>query len=83
MDRDTIIRLAREAGFVVDEVSQQHQPNCIFHTHHMVDGLLERFAALVAKAERDRICEMLRQRHKQEDRHNYYGFIANMIEEQK
>lgn len=35
------------------------------------------------KAERHRICEMLRERHKQEDRHNYYGFIANMIEEQK
>lgn len=53
MDRDTIIRLAREAGFVVDEVSQQHQPNCIFHTHHMVDELLERFAALVTAHERE------------------------------
>ena len=54
MNRDTIIRLARQAGFVVDELSQQHQPNCIFHTHHMVDGLLERFAALVAAQERER-----------------------------
>ena len=48
-----IIRMAREAGFVVDEKAQQHQPNCIFHTHHMVDELLERFAFLVAADERE------------------------------
>jgi uncharacterized protein YfcZ (UPF0381/DUF406 family) len=53
MNREDIIRMAREAGFVVDEKAQQHQPNCIFHTHHMVDELLERFAALVAAAERE------------------------------
>ncbi|CAB4139915.1 hypothetical protein UFOVP408_26 [uncultured Caudovirales phage] len=47
MTRDEIIKMARKAGFVVDEKAQQHQPNCIFHTHHMVDELLERFAALV------------------------------------
>ena len=51
-----------------------------FHTL-VQEGELMRFAALVAKAERHRICEMLRERHKQEERHNYYGFIANMIEE--
>jgi hypothetical protein len=49
MSNEDIIRMAREAGFVVDEKAKQHQPNCIFHTHHMVDELLERFAALVAK----------------------------------
>jgi hypothetical protein len=48
MNRDDIIKLAREAGFVVDEKAQQHQPNCIFHTHHMVDELLVRFAVLVS-----------------------------------
>lgn len=53
MTRDDIIKLAREAGFVVDEISQQYQPNCIFHTHYMVDELLERFANLVAAAERE------------------------------
>ena len=60
MSRDEIIRMAQEAGFVVDEKAQQHQPNCIFHTHHMVDELLERFAALVAAAEREacaKVCE--------------------------
>lgn len=65
MDRDTVIELARDAAF--------HTP--------VMEGELLRFAALVAKAERHRICEMLRERHKQEERHNYYGFIANMIEE--
>ena len=69
LDHDTIIRLAEEAGL---------EPRLWNHT-----DAFERFAALVAKAERDRICEMLRQRHKQEERHNYYGFIANMIEEMK
>ena len=36
-----------------------------------------------AKAERDRICIMLDDLHKQEERHNYYGFIRNMIKEMK
>ena len=60
-----MIRLAREAGFVVDEKAQQHQPNCIFHTHHMVDELLERFATLVAAAEREacaKVCAELAER---------------------
>ena len=60
MNKEDIIRMAREAGFVVDEVSQQHQPNCIFHTHYLVDELLERFAALVAAHEREacaRLCD--------------------------
>ena len=60
MTRDDIIRMAREAGFVVDEKSQQHQPNCIFHTWHMIDEALARFAALVAAAEREacaKLCE--------------------------
>ncbi len=59
MNQD-IIRMAREAGFVVDEKAHQHQPNCIFHTHHMIDELLKRFAVLVADAEREvcaEVCE--------------------------
>jgi hypothetical protein len=59
MNRDDIIRMAREAGFVVNEKAQQHQPNCIFHTYHMVDELLERFAffvAAAAKAEEREAC---------------------------
>ena len=59
MTRDEIIKLARDAGFVVDEKAQQHQPNCIFHTHHMVDELLERFAVLVVEAERESIIAVI------------------------
>ena len=62
MTRDDIIRLANEAGFVIDEKARQHQPNCIFHTHHMIDEGLTRFAALVAAAEREacaKVCEEL------------------------
>ena len=73
MDREEIIRMAREAGFKVD---WQHADVAEIKAKRY-----EYFAALVAKAERHRICEMLRERHKQEERHNYYGFIANMIEE--
>ena len=48
MNREDIIRMAREAGFYVDEKARQNQPNCISHTYHMIDNQLERFAALVA-----------------------------------
>ena len=58
MNRDDIIAMAREAGFVIDDKARQHQPNCIFHTHHMVDELLERFAALVAAAEREACAQL-------------------------
>jgi hypothetical protein len=36
-----------------------------------------------AKAERKRICDMLDDLHRQEERHNYYGFIRNLIREMK
>jgi uncharacterized protein YfcZ (UPF0381/DUF406 family) len=58
MTRDDIIRMAREAGFIVDEQSQEMQPNCIFHTWHMVDEGLARFAALVAAAEREKCAKV-------------------------
>ena len=53
-----IVRWARQAGFVVDEKAQQHQPNCIFHTHHMVDEPLERFAAIVRADEREQCAKV-------------------------
>ena len=59
MTQDDIIRMAREAGFVIDEKARQHQPNCIFHTHHMIDEGLTRFAALVAAAEREACARMV------------------------
>lgn len=53
MNRDELIKLALEDGFIVDKESQKHQPNCIFHTWHLIDEGLERFATLVAAAERE------------------------------
>ena len=80
MDRDTIIRLAREAGlwemlegYANEYVCGNAEEDCLPD--------LERFAALVAKAERHRIYEMLIKMHTQEERHNYYMFIANIIKE--
>ena len=69
MNRNDIIRLAKEAGFVIDEKARQHQPNCIFHTHHMIDEGLTRFAALVAAAEREACAELCEE---MEDRENPY-----------
>ena len=54
-----IIKLAREAGFVVNEKARQHQPNCIFHTQYMVDELLKRFAELVRADEREALKRMV------------------------
>ena len=48
MNKEDIIAMAREAGFVVDEASRQYQPKCIGFTHYLIDDELERFAALVA-----------------------------------
>jgi hypothetical protein len=45
---DDIIRMAAEAGFIIDQESRQFQPNCISHTHHVIDEQLTRFAELVA-----------------------------------
>ena len=65
MTRDEVIMMADASAF-----------------HTLVqEGELMRFADLVAKAERKRICDMLRDRHAKEERHNYYLFIARMIEE--
>ena len=62
MNREEITRMAREAGFVIDEASRQHQPKCIGFTHYLIDDELSRFAALVAAAEREacaKVCDRL------------------------
>jgi hypothetical protein len=78
-----IVRWARQAGFVVDEKAQQHQPNCIFHTHHMVDELLQRFAALVRADEREqcaKVCEDLRPSKPEYDQRFYDGCTLSAAE---
>ena len=52
MDRDDIIRMAREAGFEVmdeDQYVNAHITDTLVH----IDTAVERFAALVAAAERE------------------------------
>lgn len=59
MTRDEIIRMAREAGFkVMDE--DEHQYAYIADTLCHIDVAVERFAALVAAAEREecaKVCD--------------------------
>jgi hypothetical protein len=59
MNKDKLIELAKEAGFVVDEDSRKHQPNCIVHTHYLIDAELMRFAELVAAAEREACARLI------------------------
>ncbi len=53
MTKDEIIKLAHKAGFLIDTHAQQYQPNCILSTYGLIDENLERFAKLVAAAERE------------------------------
>jgi len=54
MTKDDIINLAHKAGFLIDTHAQQYQPNCILSTYGLIDENLERFATLVAAAEREK-----------------------------
>lgn len=79
MKREDIIELARKAGFVVDEKSRKHQPLCIFHTHHLVDELLERFAALVAakaRVEEREACALVCDSFSDDQNPTYLGAIC-------
>jgi hypothetical protein len=65
MTKDDIIRMAREAGFLIDIHAQQYQPNCILSTYGLIDENLQRFATLVAAAEREACAAMF-------DNHNVW-----------
>lgn len=78
VERDLAPVFERFAALVEGHLKSQGYRQCaVGQKTTQFCGMLEE----AVKAERHRICEMLRERHKQEDRHNYYGFIANMIEE--
>jgi hypothetical protein len=55
MNREDIVRMAREAGAVFPADGSYHT--------FVFEGSLERFAALVASAEREKFCAVLRQLH--------------------
>ena len=63
MTRDDIIRMAEQAGFVIDKESRKYQPNCISATHHVIDEPLTRFATLVAAAEREACAQVVERMH--------------------
>ena len=52
MDRDTIIRLAREAGLEILSLDGEDEVGC-GDGYHIQTDLIERFAALVAAHERE------------------------------
>jgi len=64
MDKDDIINLAHKAGFLIDTHAQQYQPNCILSTYGLIDENLERFAALVAAAEREACAKVCDGKHR-------------------
>ncbi len=75
MTRKDIIRMAREVGFVAygEDAGEYRIPTPAFHNR------LERFAALVAAAEREacaKVCDELAARDKLS---NYYAIAANVI----
>ena len=47
MTKADIIKLAKEAGFLIDTHAQKYQPNCILSTYGLIDENLKRFAKLV------------------------------------
>ena len=75
MTKDDIIKLAREAGFLIDTHAQQYQPNCILSTHGLIDENLQRFANLAAAAEREAIAKLVEpgKEHRRDARWGYIG----------
>ena len=76
MTREEIIKLAREAGF--EQLGPDIEDWVCF-----TEGI-ERFAALVAAAERQRLHEKFMEIHKsQQHSNNYWHFAARKIKEQE
>ena len=74
MDREDIIKLAREAGFDPHDMSADF-------TCNLID--IERFAALVAAAERTRLHDKFMEIHKSQQHSNdYWHFAARKIKEE-
>lgn len=74
MSRDEIIRMAREAGLITSYGGREIAS----------DDAIERFAALVAAAERQRLHEKFMEIHKsQQHSNNYWHFAARKIKEQE
>ena len=77
MNRDDIIRMALEAG--ANPSSNPEEWDIL----KIRDTDLERFAALVAEAERVRLATKFMEMHNaQQHRNNYFAFAARVIREE-
>ena len=76
MTREDIIRMTREAGMEFNQrMEEMHTPLC--DGVHIED--IERFAALVAAAEREVCAKVLDEMAAQDKRSNYYQVAAAAI----
>jgi hypothetical protein len=98
MTRDDIIRLAREAGIhhahdseghwdgLTDEEVVDRLPRFkreLEYADKRIMQILERFAALVAAAERERLAAKFMEMHNaRQHRNNYFAFAARVIREE-
>jgi len=84
MNRDNIIRMAREAGLHRQQHNLMSNPVQYRFSYEGYEENLERFAALVAAAERQRLHEKFMEIHKsQQHSNNYWHFAARKIKEQE
>jgi adenylyl- and sulfurtransferase ThiI len=75
MNKEEIIKLAREVGLLPDNLHPAPQ------THHMAQKQknLERFAALVAAEKEKQIIDILERLQERNESHTYYKYAINVI----
>ncbi len=75
MNREDIIRMAREAGCKPFRSPEHWDDVQVFAT----PNVLERFAALVAAEKEKQIIDILERLQERNDSHNYYVYAINVI----
>ena len=70
MDREDIIRMAREAGAMFDHMTWVERD---------LAPVFERFAALVAAEKEKQIIDILERLQERNDSHNYYAYAIKVI----
>jgi adenylyl- and sulfurtransferase ThiI len=75
VDRDDIIRMAREAGCKPFRSPEHWDDVQVFAT----PNVLERFAALVAAEKEKQIIDILERLQERNESHTYYKYAINVI----
>ena len=75
MDREEIIRMAREAGCKPFRSPEHWDDVQVFAT----PNVLERFAALVAAEKEKQIIDILERLQERNESHTYYKYAINVI----